>query len=272
VNFEGTDTATRGQWVRCDPNGTRAQPEDDHTPDPGVNCWVTGNGPPGYPPGAYDVDHGITTVYSPVYNLADAEYALVSFWRWFSNDGDANPYEDYWGVWVRNDEGPWQVVEYTNNLDENAWVYREADMLAFFGEELGQVQFKFAAADTGGLSMVEGGVDDFEIIARMGSGVDSDGNGAAEARFAFGGSRSMPVVGATSLSFEVPTATNVELAIFDVSGRIVRKLADDVFAAGRHSVAWDTKDTGGRELASGIYYCRMRCPGFTATRGLVLSR
>lgn len=271
VNLEGTDTAPRGIWVREDPNGTRAQPEDDHTPDPGVVCWVTGNGPPGYPPGAYDVDHGVTTVYSPVYDLTGARTALASYWRWYSNDGDASPYEDYWGVWVRNNGGPWQVVEYTNNEDENAWVPRGADLLQYFGDQIGQVQFKYAAADTGGLSMVEACVDDFEIIARMISPV-IDPSVPENLRFAFYGTRSMPVVGATDVSFEVPGQTRVELTIFDVGGRVLRTLADDVFAAGRHVVPWDSRDASGRELASGVYYCRMRSPGFTATRMLVLSR
>ncbi|MEZ4388411.1 MAG: carboxypeptidase-like regulatory domain-containing protein, partial [Candidatus Krumholzibacteriia bacterium] len=42
----GTDTATSGIWENGDPIGTfetlPVQPEDDHTPAPGVNCWFTG--------------------------------------------------------------------------------------------------------------------------------------------------------------------------------------------------------------------------------------
>ena len=43
VNGVG-DTATSGIWIRVDPVGTAAQPEDDHTPDSGVSCFVTGQG------------------------------------------------------------------------------------------------------------------------------------------------------------------------------------------------------------------------------------
>ena len=38
-----TDMATTGIWVRDDPFGTGAQPEDDHTPT-GSRCWFTGQG------------------------------------------------------------------------------------------------------------------------------------------------------------------------------------------------------------------------------------
>ena len=59
------DDATRGLWVRVDPIGTYQdiepiQPEDDHTPFPGTDCYVTGQGStpsPPNPPGPF-VSHG----------------------------------------------------------------------------------------------------------------------------------------------------------------------------------------------------------------------
>ena len=41
------DNAVTGVWERIDPNGTAAQPEDDHTPAPGTMCFVTGQCAPG---------------------------------------------------------------------------------------------------------------------------------------------------------------------------------------------------------------------------------
>ncbi|MBD3237077.1 MAG: hypothetical protein GF330_10260 [Candidatus Eisenbacteria bacterium] len=273
VNLEGTDTAERGIWVREDPVGTRAQPEDDHTADPGVLCWVTGNGPPGYPPGAYDVDHGVTSLYTPVYDLTGSESALAAYWRWYSNDGDANPRQDYWGAWVRNNGCDWVEIEYTNEEDMNQWVRRDFDLSAAFGEQLGEVQFKFAAADTGGLSMVEACVDDLEIIARMGAGdAPEHPSDPGAPRFAFSGGRSVPVVHATDLRFALPAAAPVEIVVYDVGGRAVRTVADGVFAAGTHNVPWDVRDDRGRPVSAGVYYCRLETPGFRATRTLVVAR
>ncbi|MBD3335461.1 MAG: hypothetical protein GF355_08080, partial [Candidatus Eisenbacteria bacterium] len=42
VNAEGGDDATTGEWERVDPVPTIAQPDDDHTLDPGHICWITG--------------------------------------------------------------------------------------------------------------------------------------------------------------------------------------------------------------------------------------
>jgi len=38
-----SDDATNGLWIRANPIGTIAQPEDDHTQAPGKKCYVTGN-------------------------------------------------------------------------------------------------------------------------------------------------------------------------------------------------------------------------------------
>ena len=71
VDPDGTDTATTGIWVREDPNGTAFQLEDDHTPDPGVIAWVTGN-LPAAGPSDDDVDAGCSTLQSPVWDLSGA--------------------------------------------------------------------------------------------------------------------------------------------------------------------------------------------------------
>ena len=47
VDPQGNDTADTGEWEHGDPVGTLegseyVQPENDHTPVPGVNCWFTG--------------------------------------------------------------------------------------------------------------------------------------------------------------------------------------------------------------------------------------
>jgi choice-of-anchor B domain-containing protein len=84
-----TDTANAsGRWVRVDPNGTgggTTQPEDDHTPAPGVTAFVTGNGPPGGSAEANDLDTGTTTLTSPAVNVTGFGAATVDYWRWFSN-------------------------------------------------------------------------------------------------------------------------------------------------------------------------------------------
>jgi hypothetical protein len=62
----------------------------------------------------------------------------------------------------------------------------------------------------------------------------------------------------TVIAFDLARDGPVQLDLYDLRGRLVRRLADRVFIAGRHSVAWDGLGDSGEALASGLYFCRLR--------------
>lgn len=74
----------------------------------------------------------------------------------------------------------------------------------------------------------------------------------------------------TRLSFEFQTRGHVKLSVYDSAGRLVRTLADGVFAAGRHDVTWEGRDDRGRVMASGVYLYRVTSGAFEGTRSVVL--
>jgi hypothetical protein len=270
VNLDGTDNAATGVWVRDDPNGTSAQPEDDHTPDPAHICWFTGNAAPGSGDGTNDVDGGTTTLYSAVYNLTGATTAIVKYYRWYSNNLGGAPGEDTWAVQVRNNGGQWSDVERTTD-SSNGWVVVRFDLLALYGANLGNVQFKFIASDLINPSLVEAAVDDFELLTGSGSSAVPT-EAEAPARFALLGSKPNPAHASTSIAFQIPVSGPVRLNVYDVSGRLVRTLANQSFAAGVHQVVWDGADAQGKNAASGVYFYKMQAGSYQATRSLVLSR
>lgn len=69
----------------------------------------------------------------------------------------------------------------------------------------------------------------------------------------------------TTLSFTLPRAGTVRLAVHDLLGREVRRLTDEVFAAGAHAIRFD-----GADLPSGLYFATLRSGEFTATQKLLL--
>ncbi len=157
------DTAVSGQWVRVDPLGTSAQPEDDHTVK-GTQCFITGQGIAGGGAGAADVDGGITTLISPQLDLAESPDALVEYWYWYSNNLGAAPNLDSMPVSVSNDNGAtWTLVEdiSTNNA---AWTFRSF-RVADFVTPTAQVRVRFVARDLDQGSLVEAGVDDFRVVS-----------------------------------------------------------------------------------------------------------
>ena len=63
-------------------------------------------------------------------------------------------------------------------------------------------------------------------------------------------------LGTVSMSFSIPVSAHVQMDIFDVSGRVIQKLADTEFVSGEHSV----QATG---LSAGVYLCRLQSNGFS---------
>ncbi len=76
----------------------------------------------------------------------------------------------------------------------------------------------------------------------------------------------------TTIVFAVDRATGVRLGVYDLQGRLVRTLAERVYAPGEHSVVWDGRDDAGSEMPSGLYLYRLEDGRRTQTRKMVLVR
>jgi hypothetical protein len=74
----------------------------------------------------------------------------------------------------------------------------------------------------------------------------------------------------TNIKFSLERTQVVRIAVYDVSGRLVSLIADELFTQGVHSVTWDGKDLSGRAAASGTYFARMEAQGFIGTEKLML--
>jgi hypothetical protein len=76
----------------------------------------------------------------------------------------------------------------------------------------------------------------------------------------------------TTIRFTTPTSGVVNVAIYDVNGRLVRTLVDGPLPAGQHGVVWDGTDASGRHVASGVYLYRLTSGEGTVTKRMVLLR
>ncbi len=63
-----------------------------------------------------------------------------------------------------------------------------------------------------------------------------------------------PLTGAHRLRWTLERASDIELAVVDVTGRRVRHLAQGTFLAGTHEFSWDGRDDDGRMLSAGAYF------------------
>lgn len=77
---------------------------------------------------------------------------------------------------------------------------------------------------------------------------------------------------ATSISFQLPSESRVRLTVYDILGRTVRILEDDVLSAGAHTARWNGLDDRGMQVSSGVYLYRLVTPEFTGSGKLLLMR
>ncbi|MEZ4650026.1 MAG: FlgD immunoglobulin-like domain containing protein [Candidatus Eisenbacteria bacterium] len=71
------------------------------------------------------------------------------------------------------------------------------------------------------------------------------------------------------LRLGMPSAGNVDVTLFDSSGRSLRRLVDHTAQGGWLTASWDGKDDAGRSVPAGVYYVRARV-GDASTEGRVL--
>jgi hypothetical protein len=71
----------------------------------------------------------------------------------------------------------------------------------------------------------------------------------------------------TTISFAIPEAGNVTLAVFDIMGRKVADLVNSYQEAGSYSVPWD-----GTAVPAGVYVCRITMNGMTSANRMLLMK
>jgi subtilisin family serine protease len=74
----------------------------------------------------------------------------------------------------------------------------------------------------------------------------------------------------TTIEYNVPQNSHVNIEIYNMLGQRIRTLIDQNKSAGNYSIVWNAKDDSGVNVASGMYFYRMDAGDFSALRKLVL--
>lgn len=74
----------------------------------------------------------------------------------------------------------------------------------------------------------------------------------------------------TIVEYALPKDAQVNLSIYNVLGQHVKTLVDDMQRAGKQTVTWDGTDNGGRSVASGVYFYKLRAGDFSSTKKMLL--
>jgi Leucine-rich repeat (LRR) protein len=73
-----------------------------------------------------------------------------------------------------------------------------------------------------------------------------------------------------NIMYDVPEKSNINITIFNLGGRPIKTVIDDIVDTGFHSYAWDGSDSTGNPLERGEYLCVMQAGMFIQIQQILL--
>lgn len=98
------------------------------------------------------------------------------------------------------------------------------------------------------------------------------GIGDIPATFALRQNRPNPFSTTTVIAFDLPEETNARIRIYDTHGRLIKRLVDTNYEAGRHAATWRGEDEAGTLVGPGVYFIRMEAGEFEDMKKVMLLR
>lgn len=75
--------------------------------------------------------------------------------------------------------------------------------------------------------------------------------------------------GVANIKFTVPRTSNLSIRIYNITGRMVRTVANGEKIPGAYNFAWNGTSDNGEKVAQGVYFVKMIAPDFKATKKLI---
>jgi len=122
--------------------------------------------------------------------------------------------------------------------------------------------------DASSLTIDLRGVDNSKISFTLGNPSGSQ----TPLAFQLSGNYPNPFNPRTTISFTLPEAQPVSLAIYSLDGRQVATLLHEVRGPGAHDVVWHGQDDAGHAVASGTYFYRLNAGPYSQVRKMILMK
>ncbi len=231
--------------------------------------------------GSYSNNLSQARVISPVINVSNGD--TMTFWHWYEIEDDGQGW-DGCRLEISTDGGSSWSPLYTLEGYDATWYYNSADSI-FTGNQLqweerhvvfdvnGQVNICWRF-DTDGYVEHEGYYfDDIDITG--GSGfliVEESGNIAETYTFALHRAYPNPVSSRTTINYSIGSNVNVNLNVYDITGREVRNLVNTMQTPGTYKIQWDGRDNRGELVSNGTYFYRLIAGSFSDGDKLIVIR
>ena len=79
-----------------------------------------------------------------------------------------------------------------------------------------------------------------------------------------------PFNSSTQIRISLPNTMRAKLEVFDIRGRLVKKLVDSIMIAGEYSYSWNGRNMAGNDVTSGAYFYRLTAGKDVITKRMLL--
>ena len=131
-------------------------------------------------------------------------------------------------------------------------------------EDIGAYEYWITAVDLSGLESESSG-----IVSAVLSSEDEVG---MPTEFALKQNYPNPFNPSTQIQYALPSETRVVISIYDITGRKVRTLVNEVQSAGYRTVMWNATNDIGRAVSAGMYIYSIQAEDFIQNRKMVLMK
>jgi len=76
----------------------------------------------------------------------------------------------------------------------------------------------------------------------------------------------------TTISFKLSEPGYTRLSVYNSAGQKIKELVSSELSAGKHSVFWDSKDSAGKAVSSGIYFSVLESGGKKASGKMMMMK
>ncbi|MBK9777412.1 MAG: trypsin-like peptidase domain-containing protein [bacterium] len=256
----GTPTGAGGQYGEADPTS-----------------GYTGSNVLGYNlSGDYPNNRAESHLTTTVLDCSNMRGTTLKFWRWLNVE---QPAYDHAYVRVSNDGGATWTQVWTNTAEvaDAAWTQVVYDISALVDGQT-NVLIRWTMGSTDSSWQYSGwNIDDIELWALPEGSVGIEGplddpeeDSLPRPTLGLGQNFPNPFNPSTVIRFELARAEVVSLAVYDMQGHLVRRLAQGAHEPGTYSVVWDGTTDRGDRAASGTYLYRLETSGRIFNRQMTL--
>ncbi len=105
-----------------------------------------------------------------------------------------------------------------------------------------------------------------------GVGIDEQGRPTPLEKIVLSPGMPTPFTNSVKISYTLPVKMNLKLAVYDITGRLVKVLVNGVEAPGTNTVIWNGLNDNNDVCASGVYFCYLETEHGSLVSKLVLTR